>query len=86
MKSMISKARIELREAPHKREICETKMRYDVFLDGKFFDDLYFNTRGYVGHLPTPEGRKLYIGEESLNAYKQEIKRLNKEFKSQSQG
>lgn len=80
------KDRIELREAPQKRGICESQMPYDILLDGKLFDGLCFNLRGYVGYLPTPEGRKLAIGEKSLSAYKQEIKRLNKEFKSQSQG
>jgi hypothetical protein len=74
------KKRIELREASRKRSICETKMRYEVYLDGKFFSDLYFNMRGYVGYLPTPEGLNLDIGERGITAFKKEIASLNKEF------
>jgi len=40
---------VALREAPHKRAMCETKMRYEVLLNGKAVGDLYFNTRGYIG-------------------------------------
>lgn len=77
---MATKKRIELREAPRKRAMCETKMRYEVYLDGKFFSDLYFNIRGYVGYLPTAEGHKLDIGEVGISAFRKEIARLNREM------
>jgi hypothetical protein len=79
------KNRIELRSAPHKKSICETSMVYEIFFDGKVFDVLYFNTRGYVGYLPMPCGSKMNIGEKSLSAYVKEIRLLNKEFKSLAQ-
>ena len=49
---------IKIVEAPRKRSMCETKMRYDVMLNGEVFDTLYFNTRGYLGYLPLPGGEK----------------------------
>lgn len=76
--------RVELKEAPHKRSMCETKMRYDVLLDGELFDTLYFNTRGYCGYLPTPEGQRLDIGERGISAYRAEVRRLNAEFAARS--
>lgn len=76
---MNSKA-ITLIEAPHKKAVCEFKMRYDVMLHGKFFSELYFNVKGYVGYLPTADGMRLSIGEKSLAVYKREIAVLNREF------
>ncbi len=78
-------ARIQLREAPHKRAMCETKMRYDVLLDGKLFDTLYFNMRGYCGYLPTLDGKKLDIGERSISAFRAEIRKVNAEFREAAQ-
>lgn len=72
---------ITLKEAPHRQGRYESEMRYEVFLHGEFFDELYFNLRGYVGYLPTPDGRKLDIGEKSISAYRKEIATLNREFK-----
>ena len=71
---------IVLVEAPHKRAILETHMRYDVMLDGKLFDTLNYNMRGYIGYLPTVDGGKLTIGEKGISAYKKEIAQLNREF------
>lgn len=71
---------VELREAPHKRSICETHMRYDVLLDGKVFDTLYYNMTGYCGYLPTTSGSKLDIGERGISAFRREVSNLNREF------
>ncbi len=70
---------VSLREAPHKKAICEREMRYDVLVNGQFHGDLYFNMKGYVGALPLPDGSRLNIGERGISAYKAEIRRINKE-------
>jgi hypothetical protein len=57
-------------------------MRYIVMLDGKEFSDLYFNMRGYRGYLPVPEGGNLDLGEKSIGAYRAQVKRLNREFRT----
>jgi len=76
---------ITLVETRRGMQICETTPRYDVFFRGKFFDQLYFNMRGYVGYLPCPSDNKdmvakLHIGERGISAYKKEITTLNKEW------
>lgn len=77
---------VSLREAPHKRSICETKMRYDVLLNGEYFDGLYFNMRGYVGLLPLPDGHKFNIGERGISVFRAEIRTINREAKQTLQG
>lgn len=72
---------LTLKEAPHKRSMCETKMRYDVLVNGKVTETLYFNMRGYQGYLPLPDGGKLDIGEKAISAYKKEIGIINKDAK-----
>jgi hypothetical protein len=73
---------VTLKEAPQKRSMCETHMRYDVLANGKLTDTLYFNMRGYQGYLPLPDGQKLDIGEMGISAYKKEISCINKEAKA----
>ncbi len=73
---------VTLKEAPHKRSMCETHMRYDVLANGTLTDTLYFNMRGYQGYLPLPGGGKLDIGEKAISAYKKEIGIINKEAKA----
>lgn len=73
---------VTLREAPSKMAMLETKMRYDVLLNGAFHSELYFNTKGYVGSLPMPNGKNLSIGETSIAQYKKEISRINKDAKA----
>ncbi len=75
---------LSLREAPHKRAICETKMRYDVLLNGQRVGELYFNMRGYCGYLPLPDGTNLDIGERGISSFRSEIRRINREAKSLS--
>lgn len=72
---------VSLREAPHKMAMLETKMRYDVLLNGEYWGDLYFNTRGYCGYLPLPGGKRFDPGEISLSNFKKEIQKINKEAK-----
>lgn len=64
---------------------------YYIMLNGVQWGELTFNLRGYVGYLPTPPEinlqkelppGKLTIGEVSLAKYKQEIAKLNAEWKS----
>lgn len=63
---------------------------YFVMLNGVQWGEIYYNTRGYVGYLPSPPkeiGGKvvnLTIGEVSLTKYKQEIAKLNAEWKQYS--
>lgn len=70
---------ISLREAPRKRAICETRMRYDVLLNGEYWGEFYFNMHGYLGYLPLPDGTKLAPGETSISAIRSIIRRLNQE-------
>jgi hypothetical protein len=59
----------------------EREDRYDVLLHGVLFDQLYFNTRGYVGYLPCPpDARKLVVGESGVRRYQAEARRLNAEW------
>jgi hypothetical protein len=61
--------------------ICETTPRYDVLVNGTKVDQLYFNLHGYVGYLPTPDGKKLDIGEKPISRFKHEVAKLNREAK-----
>jgi hypothetical protein len=74
------KKTIELIQTRRGCACCETTDRYDVILNGVLFDQLWFNTRGYVGYLPHPDGWKLSIGEKSISAYKKEVASLNREW------
>jgi hypothetical protein len=73
---------VKLREAPKKRAMCETRMRYEILLNGEVYGDLYFNLTGYRGVLPLPGDRRLDIGEQPISAFRAEISRINKEAKS----
>lgn len=74
--------RITLHEAPRRRSMLETKMRYDVLLNGERVGELCYNMRGYIGYLPLPGGTKLDIGERPISAFKREIFRINREARS----
>jgi hypothetical protein len=75
---------LELVETRRGCACCETTPRYDViFYDVRIPGDrgqLWFNMRGYVGELPTPEGGSVSIGEKSISAWQKEAARLNREF------
>ena len=72
---------IELIQTRSGCAMMEPQPRYDVMLHGKKVGQLYFNMRGYLGTLPTPEGRNLVIGEKGISAYKKEAVRLNREWR-----
>jgi hypothetical protein len=76
--------RVTLEERPRRMAMLETKMRYVVMLDGKEFSELYWNTRGYQGYLPSPrpDGTfgNLNIGEVGISAYRREIAAINREI------
>lgn len=74
------KKAIELIETTRGREMCETTPRYNVLLHGVVVGQLWYNMRGFVGYLPTPDGMKLDIGEKGISAFRREVVRLNKEF------
>lgn len=76
---------IEIIEAPHRRSVAEREMRYEVRLKGQIVGELYFNTRGYVGTLPTPEGKNLQIPEGSITSFRREAAKLNREFAAANQ-
>ncbi len=78
----MAKPAIELIETRQGCDMCEDTPRYDVMLHGKKVDQLYFNMRGYVGNLPTPEGRTLYIPESGIKRFRREAAKLNREFAS----
>ncbi|MCO5067051.1 MAG: hypothetical protein M9924_22050 [Rhizobiaceae bacterium] len=71
--------KVALRENARRRSMLETKMRYDIMLNGVRFGELCYNMRGYIGYLPLPDGRKLDIGERPLAAFRREIARINRE-------
>lgn len=72
---------VSLRQAPHRMAIAETTMRYDVLVNGEVKGELYYNTRGYVGNLPLPNGKSLCMPEGSINRFLAEIRRINLEAK-----
>lgn len=49
--------------------MMEIQPRFDVLLYGKNVGQLYFNLRGYVGSLPTPEGFSLQMPEGSIASF-----------------
>lgn len=73
---------VTIKEAPHRRAICETDMRYEVFLNGILFDQIYFNMTGYCGYLPLPDGTKLCLPESGISNYRREVAWINREAKA----
>lgn len=71
---------VTLREAPHRKAVCEAEMRYDVLLDGVKVDEAYFNTRGYRAGLPVPGGGRLDPGEVSLSQLRKDIAQINRQW------
>jgi hypothetical protein len=74
------KKMLELIETRQGCAILENESRYHVMLHGQKVSELHFNMRGYVGALPTPEGRSLDIGEVSISKWKREAAALNRQF------
>jgi hypothetical protein len=64
------------------RAMLQTIPDYWVLLNGKRVERLYWNTRGYRGALPTPEGGLHDPGEVSLARFKKEARALEREAKA----
>jgi hypothetical protein len=76
----MAKPVIELIETRQGCEMCETTPRYNVMLRGVKVGQLYYNMRGFVGNLPTPDGHSLYIPESGIARFRREAAKLNREF------
>jgi hypothetical protein len=76
----MQKPAIELIETRQGCEIIETTPRYNVMLRGVKVDQLFYNMRGYVGNLPTPDGSSLYVPESGISRFRREVAKLNREF------
>ena len=73
---------VTIKEAPHRRAILEQEMRYEVFLNGILYDQIYFNMTGYQGELPLPDGTKLVLPECGISNYRKEAAWINREAKT----
>lgn len=78
---MSNKFKITLVENRAARSMCETKSRYDVYLNGeKLGQQFYFNMTGYTGaYLPLPDSEGcLCTGEVSLTRLRKIVAELNR--------
>ena len=71
---------LELIETRQGCAMCETTPRYNVMHYGRKIGQLWFNMRGYVGTLPTPDGCSLNIGETSIAKWRSAAATLNREW------
>jgi hypothetical protein len=71
--------KLELQKTTQGCAMFESQPRYDIILNGEKVGQLYYNLRGYVGTLPTPDGMQLTIGEQPITTYKREVAALNRE-------
>ena len=76
----MAKPAIELIETRQGREIMETTPRYNVMLHGVKVEQLWWNLKGFVGNLPTPDGSSLYVPESGIARFHREVAKLNREF------
>jgi hypothetical protein len=76
----MAKPAIELIETRQGCEMLESTPRYNVMLRGVKVDQLFYNMRGYVGNLPTPDGSSLYVPESGISRFRREAAKLNREF------
>ena len=76
----MAKPAIELIETRQGCEMLESTPRYNVMLRGVKVDQLFYNMRGYVGNLPTPDGSSLYVPESGIARFRREVAKLNREF------
>ena len=77
--------KITIKENRQDMAIFETTPRYDIFLNGEFFDQAYYNMTGYRVGLPTPDGAVLDPGEISITKLKREIASLNREARAKTE-
>ena len=76
----MAKPAIELIETRQGCEIMETTPRYNVMLHGVKVEQLWWNLKGFVGNLPTPDGSSLYVPESGISRFRREAAKLNREF------
>lgn len=76
----MAKPAIELIETRQGCEIMETTPRYNVMLHGVKVEQLWWNLKGFVGNLPTPDGSSLYVPESGIARFRREVAKLNREF------
>ena len=76
----MAKPAIELIETRQGCEMMETTPRYNVMLHGVKVEQLWWNLKGFVGNLPTPDGSSLYVPESGIARFRREVAKLNREF------
>jgi len=64
----MAKPAVELIETRQGCEMMETTKRFNVMLHGVKVEQLWWNMKGYVGNLPTPDGLSLYVPEAAWRA------------------
>lgn len=60
--------------------MLERHDRYDVVLNGKVVDQLYFNLVGYTGYIPFPDGN-MPVCDASMTLVKRYVASANREWK-----
>ena len=71
--------KLRLVKAPKLMAIAETKMRYNLELDGEVVAEVYFNMRGYVVDRKPGQLQGFITGEQSLTQLKREVAFWNRE-------
>ena len=65
--------KLRLVKAPKLMAVAETKMRYNLELDGEVVAEAYFNTRGYVVDRKPGRLQGFVTGEQSLAQLRREV-------------
>ena len=75
--------KVSLKETARGRHMLERTKRFDVLLNGQpIGEQLYWNTRGYRGALPLPDGHMLDPGEIGITGFRREVARINREARA----
>lgn len=75
---MTFKLSLREKKSPH---FMETKPRYDVLVNDKVVDELYFNMTGYRGCLMNIDGHRVALRESGISTFKREVGAINREAK-----
>lgn len=75
---MTFKLSLREKKSPH---FMETKPRYDVLVNDKVVDELYFNMTGYRGCLMSIDGHRVALRESGISTFKREVGVINREAK-----
>ena len=67
------KKALELVRTRQGSAMMEIQSRFDILLHGKKVGQLYFNLRGYVGSLPTPDGLSVHMPESSIASFQRDV-------------